>query len=64
MGDKSVNELRERDGTRYVRSVCPNCGRFLAETPLSDDVRTRTNHYCPSCKNLIPISITYTHRCY
>lgn len=53
------NSIRTTDHGRVVRSVCSQCGHFIAETPLTDPVESNTFHYCPSCKNMVLVAITY-----
>lgn len=53
------NSIRETNHGRVVRSVCAECGHFIAETPLNAPVESNTYHYCPSCKNMVLVAITY-----
>ncbi|QHJ77145.1 MAG: hypothetical protein [Bacteriophage sp.] len=56
------NSIRTSDNGRVVRSVCSKCGHFIAETPLDHAVETNTYHYCPSCKSMVLVSISYHPR--
>ena len=53
------NSIRTTDHGRVVRSVCSQCGHFIAETPLNMPVESNTYHYCPSCKNMVLVAIYY-----
>lgn len=61
---KAANEIRVTGQGRIVRSCCSKCGHFLCETHLDQRIESNSLHYCPSCKSMCRVAISYTPRVY